>query len=132
MFGSMGVAPSSLGVAFVSQASLDGGLRNRLGVRRRLAPVGDSRRLTRDSFYGNTASPKVPVDPCSLEVPVDGRDIDIPRRIATDDVPVFPVTTRLSLGLNVGVELRFIASERAIDASTPCRQPMRVVMEVGE
>jgi len=78
MYGGMGLAPAALGVAFVSQASLDGGLAERLRVRRRLVPVRDSRNLDKSAFYGNCASPVVRVDPQSLDVTIDGRPVDLP------------------------------------------------------
>lgn len=78
MYGGVGAAPSSLGVAFVSQASLDSDLSQRLGIRRRLVPVADSRGLTKDAFHRNSASPTVRVDPESLDVAIDGAPVDIP------------------------------------------------------
>jgi urease subunit alpha len=78
MFGSYGLAPASLGVAFVSQASIDAGLARRLNVRRRLSAVRDSRHLTKAAFLHNTASPSVRVAPDSLEVEIDGRPVDLP------------------------------------------------------
>lgn len=81
MFGSYGVAPSSLGVAFVGQPALDAGVEGKLraeGVRRRLSAVRDSRGLTKSDFVRNNASPQVRVSPDSLEVEVDGRMVDLP------------------------------------------------------
>lgn len=78
MYGGMGVAPASLGVAFVSQASLDSGLAERLRIRRRLVPVRDSRNLTKNAFYGNRASPSVRVDPQSLNVTINGQLVEMP------------------------------------------------------
>lgn len=78
MFGHLGDAPASLGVAFVSRAAIDGGLARRLPLRRRLAAVQNARRLTKAAFRYNTASPAVRVDPASLDVTVDGRLVEIP------------------------------------------------------
>jgi urease subunit alpha len=78
MFGAHGVAPASLGVAFVSGASIDNGLARRVAVRRRLVPVKNARRLTKAAFHGNTASPAVRVDPRTLDVAIDGRQVDLP------------------------------------------------------
>jgi urease subunit alpha len=78
MFGAFGVAPASLGVAFVSQASVDNGLARRVSIRRRLVPVRNARRLTKAHFVGNTASPAVRVDPRTLDVTIDGRPVALP------------------------------------------------------
>src|SRR3954468_7677070 len=59
MFGAMGSAPASLGVAFVSQASIDAGLAKKLGIRRRLSAIRNSRHLTKADFLHNNASPRV-------------------------------------------------------------------------
>ncbi|MGI4896369.1 MAG: urease subunit alpha, partial [Janthinobacterium lividum] len=78
MFGSMGAAPASLGLAFVSQASLDAGLVRKLGVRRKFSAVRDSRHLTKADFVRNNASPRVRVAPDSLDVTIDGVPVDLP------------------------------------------------------
>jgi urease subunit alpha len=91
MFGAMGTAPASLGVAFVSQASLDTGLRTRLPVKRRFSAVRDSRHLTKADFVRNNASPRVRVAPDSLEVTIDGRPVDLAP------AEVLPMTNRYFL-----------------------------------
>jgi urease subunit alpha len=78
MFGSYGAAPASLGVAFVSQASIDNGLAKRVQLRRRLSPVRNARPLTKQRFRYNQASPKVHVDPSTLNVEIDGQPVDLP------------------------------------------------------
>jgi urease subunit alpha len=78
MFGSYGAAPASLGVAFVSQASIDNGLATRLPIRRKLSGVRNARPLTKAKFLHNQASPRVYVDPSSLNVEIDGKPVDLP------------------------------------------------------
>jgi urease subunit alpha len=78
MFGSYGAAPASLGVAFVSQASIDNGLAKRLPIRRKLSGVKNARPLTKANFLHNQASPRVRVDPSSLNVEIDGKPVDLP------------------------------------------------------
>ncbi len=78
MFGSFGAAPASLGVAFVSQASIDNGLAKRVALRRRLVAVQNARRLTKANFFHNQASPAVRVDRETLDVTIDGRLVDLP------------------------------------------------------
>jgi urease subunit alpha len=91
MFGSYGLAPASLGVAFVGQAAIDSGLAGRLNIRRRLSPVRNSRNLTKADLVLNTASPNVRVAPDSLEVEIDGRVVDLPP------AEVLPLTNRYFL-----------------------------------
>ena len=96
MFGSYGAAPASLGVAFVSQASIDNGLAKRVQLRRKLSGVKNARPLTKASFHRNQASPKVQVDPVDAERrdrrssgrPTAGRD-------AATDPALFHVGDRL-------------------------------------
>ena len=78
MFGSYGAAPASLGVAFVSQASIDNGLAKRVqisaqAVRRQERPAADQGELPH-----NQASPRVHVDPSTLDVEIDGKPVDLP------------------------------------------------------
>ena len=78
MFGSYGAAPASLGVAFVSQASIDNGLAKRVQLRRKLSGVKNARPITKANFLHNQASPQVHVDPSSLNVEIDGKPVDLP------------------------------------------------------
>jgi urease alpha subunit len=78
MFGSYGAAPASLGVAFVSQASIENGLAKRAQIRRKLSSVKNARPLTKASFRHNQASPRVYVDPATLDVEIDGVPVDLP------------------------------------------------------
>ncbi len=78
MFGSLGAAPASLGVAFVSAAAIENGLAKRVQVRRRLVAVRNARHLTKQDFHHNQASPAVRVDPSTLDVTIDGRLVDLP------------------------------------------------------
>lgn len=91
MFGSYGLAPASLGVAFVSQAGIDSGLAERLRIRRRLSAVRNARHLTKADLVLNTASPTVRVAPDSLEVEIDGKPVDLPP------AEVLPMTNRYFL-----------------------------------
>jgi urease subunit alpha len=91
MFGAQGLAPASLGVAFVGQAAIDSGLAARLGIRRRLSAVRDARGLTKADMVLNGASPQVRVSPDTLEVEIDGRPVDLPP------AEVLPMTNRYFL-----------------------------------
>ncbi len=72
MFGSSRQVAASTSVTFVAPAALDAGLADRIDVNRRLAPVSDTRRLSKSDLPNNTARPRIEVDPDSFEVRVDG------------------------------------------------------------
>ncbi|HWL42640.1 MAG TPA: urease subunit alpha [Ilumatobacter sp.] len=72
MFGAApGVAPG-LSLAFVAPAALDDGLPSRVNVRRRFAPVADTRALGKADLPLNDALPSIEVDPDSFAVRIDG------------------------------------------------------------
>jgi len=80
-----GAAPATVGatsVAFVAPAALDDGLADRLGLRRRLATVGDTRRLGKVDLPNNDALPHIEVDPDSFTVAIDG-DVVPERPVAS-------------------------------------------------
>ncbi|MCU4184479.1 urease subunit alpha [Acidiferrimicrobium sp. IK] len=68
-------AAAATSLAFVAPAAVDDGLGERLGLGRRLVPVADTRRLTKDDLPNNTARPDIRVDPDSFEVRVDGEAV---------------------------------------------------------
>jgi urease subunit alpha len=72
MFGAAGAVAAASSLAFVAPAAIEAGLPDRLGVRRRLVPVADTRHLTKDDLPANTARPDIQVDPDSFQVRVDG------------------------------------------------------------
>ena len=74
--GSYGAAPASLGVAFVSQAAIDNGLDKRVQLRRKLSGVRNARPITKANFLHNQSSPRVQVDPSTLEVDIDGKRVE--------------------------------------------------------
>jgi urease subunit alpha len=76
MFGAAPRAAALSSVAFVAPAALDDGLRERLGVARRLVPVADVRRLRKGDLPNNDALPAISVDPDSFSVRVDGEEIE--------------------------------------------------------
>jgi urease subunit alpha len=73
MFGAYGKARAASSVTFVSQASLDAGLRGRLGVDKQLVAVTNTRGgISKASMIHNAATPYVEVDPETYEVRADG------------------------------------------------------------
>jgi urease subunit alpha len=73
MFGAFGKAVTNSAVTFVSKASLDAGLQERLGVDRRMVAVENTRGgIGKRSMVLNDATPHVEVDPETYEVRADG------------------------------------------------------------
>jgi urease subunit alpha len=74
-FGAAGRALASTNLTFVSQASLDRGVVRDLGLRRRLEPVKNCRKIGKKDMILNDALPKIEVDPETYTVTADGRDL---------------------------------------------------------
>jgi urease subunit alpha len=73
MFGAYGRARTNSSVTFVSKASLDAGLRERLGVQKAMVAVENTRAgIGKRSMVLNDATPHVEVDPETYEVRADG------------------------------------------------------------
>ncbi len=73
MFGAYGEARTNTSVTFVSQAALDAGLGNRLGVAKQLVAVKNTRGgISKKSMIHNDLTPHVEVDPETYEVRADG------------------------------------------------------------
>jgi len=72
MFGAYGRALASTCVNFVSQASLDLGVPERIGLQRRCVAVRGCRRVGKRDMVRNDATPQIDVDPETYEVRVDG------------------------------------------------------------
>jgi len=76
MFGAAPAVAAATSLTFVAPAALDDGLAERLGVRRRLAPVADTRSLTKADLRENDALPNITVDADSFVVRIDGEIIE--------------------------------------------------------
>ena len=72
MFGGVGTAPERLGVLFVSPAAAEGGLEGRIGTRRQILPVRNTRSVSKRDLVRNGACPDIQVDPDSYTVRVEG------------------------------------------------------------
>jgi urease subunit alpha len=76
MFAGGGRAAAEASLAFVAPAALESGLAERLGLRRRLRPVADTRRLSKADMPENEALPEIRVEPDTFRVWVDGEEIE--------------------------------------------------------
>ncbi len=73
MFGSYGKSLTASGVTFVSQAAMEQGLKQILGVTKELVPVVNTRGgISKKSMVLNDYLPKIDVDPETYEVRADG------------------------------------------------------------
>ena len=72
MFGSFGGATAATSFTFVSKASLNAGIAERLGLKKKIAPTRNCRRIGKKDMVHNSATPKIQVDPETYEVRVDG------------------------------------------------------------
>ena len=72
MFGAFGAARRESAVTFVSQAGLEAGLGERLGLGKTLLAVAGTRTLTKADMRLNDALPAMEVDPETYEVRADG------------------------------------------------------------
>ena len=73
MFGAYGKAIAHSSVTFVSKASLDDGLREKLGVEKAMLAVENTRGgISKASMVLNNATPQIEVDPETYEVRADG------------------------------------------------------------
>ena len=76
MFAGAGRAAADASFAAVAPAALEAGLAERLGLRRRLVAVADTRRLGKADLPENTATPEIRVEPDTFRVWVDGDEIE--------------------------------------------------------
>jgi urease subunit alpha len=72
MFGAQPRVASSTSLTFVAPAALEAGLGERLGLARRLVPLGGTRSLSKADLPENDALPRIEVDPDTFAVRIDG------------------------------------------------------------
>jgi len=73
MFGAFGRSRTASGVTFVSQAAVEGGLKQVLEVEKDLVPVANTRDgISKESMLLNDLTPHIDVDPETYEVRADG------------------------------------------------------------
>jgi urease subunit alpha len=72
MFASYGGAISATSLTFVSQAALNSGIPQRIGLQKPAVAVSNTRHLTKADLKLNDATPEMEVDPETYEVRADG------------------------------------------------------------
>ncbi|MCM3257709.1 urease subunit alpha [Paenibacillus lautus] len=75
MFGSYGSAQAALSATFVSQASLQLGTLDPLGLRKQLLPVRNCRTVRKADLVHNGETPEIMVDPATYAVTVNGEKL---------------------------------------------------------
>ena len=73
MFGSLGGALSATNVTFLSAAGMAAGVGEKLGLKRRLVTVKNTRAIRKTDLVFNDALPVMEVDPQTYEVRADGQ-----------------------------------------------------------
>jgi urease subunit alpha len=92
MFAAFGRSAVQSSVTFVSRAALATGIADKLGVRRTLLPVHNTRSgISKESMVHNAAMPKIEVDPATHEVRADG------ERLAGEATAALPLAQRYFL-----------------------------------
>ncbi|MFN2479743.1 MAG: urease subunit alpha [Pseudonocardiaceae bacterium] len=76
MFGAAAVTAAATSVHFVAPAAVQGGLADRLAVRRRLVAVRDTRALGKADMPHNDALPRIEVDPETFTVRINGEVVE--------------------------------------------------------
>nr|MDT0656488.1 urease subunit alpha [Micromonospora sp. DSM 115978] len=72
MFGAYGLVPAATSLAFVAPAAIDALLGDRIGLKRGLCPVADTRSRGKADLPLNDALPSIEVDPDTFTVRIDG------------------------------------------------------------
>ena len=72
MFGALGKARTETSITFVSQAALEQGHLDDLGLQKRLVAVHDTRNISKSDMIHNRYLPAMDVDPQTYQVKADG------------------------------------------------------------
>jgi urease subunit alpha len=78
MFGAYGDALVANCITFVSGAAHAAGVKERLGLRRQVMPVRNTRKIGKRDMVCNAATPKIEVSPETFAVTVDGKHATVP------------------------------------------------------
>ncbi len=91
MFGALGRGPRETGVTFLSQAAVDEGVPEAIGLDRRVVAVSGTRTVGKKDMVHNAETPDVQVDPETYVVTVDG------ERAYSEPAESLPMTQRYFL-----------------------------------
>jgi len=77
MFGAMGSAKQKTSVTFTSKAAIDNGLANKLNIKKKLLPVKNCRKISKEDMVYNNLTPKIDIDPETFKVKVNGELVSV-------------------------------------------------------
>ena len=77
MFGALGSAKQSTSVTFTSQLAIENGLATKVNAKKKLLPVKNCRKISKDDMVLNNLTPKIEIDPETFKVKVDGNLVTI-------------------------------------------------------
>ncbi|HOV24803.1 MAG TPA: urease subunit alpha [Pseudobacteroides sp.] len=88
MFGAFGKAKYGTCMTFVSKASLQNGIIEKMGLQKTVVPVSGCRNITKKDMILNNATPNIEVDPETYDVRVDG------ELITCEPLKILPMAQR--------------------------------------
>ena len=91
MFGAFGRARRSTNITFVSQVAYENGIKDSLGLSKRVEPVRNCRQVTKRDMIHNDAMPHLEVNPETYEVRADG------ELLTCEPAQTLPMTQRYFL-----------------------------------
>jgi len=91
MFAGFGKALSNTSITFVSEAGLQNNLQQKLGLKKKLVAVKNTRNITKKDMVLNNLLPHIEVDPQTYEVRADG------KLLTCEPAKVLPLTQRYFL-----------------------------------
>jgi len=77
MFGAMGTAKQNTSVTFTSKAAIDNGLAKKLNIKKKLLPVKNCRKISKEDMVYNNLTPKIDIDPETFKVKVNGELVSV-------------------------------------------------------
>ena len=77
MFGAMGTAKQNTSVTFTSKAAIDNGLATKLNIKKKLLPVKNCRKISKEDMVFNNLTPKIEIDPETFKVKVNGELVSV-------------------------------------------------------
>ncbi len=77
MFGAMGSTKQKTSVTFTSQAAIDNGLAKKLNIKKKLLPVKNCRKISKEDMVYNNLTPKIDIDPETFKVKVNGELVTV-------------------------------------------------------
>ena len=77
MFGALGSAVQSTSFTFTSKLAIDNGLATKVNIKKKLLPVKNCRKISKDDMVLNNLTPKIEIDPETFKVKVDGNLVTV-------------------------------------------------------